>query len=115
MGIYETKCRYKLPVKTLQNSTYSNRWLVTFDKILAGLELAQKLFVPYYGILYLVDEPDPDLRGHMVEIGDARGSLAVDIQVRRSETRATVNGGLANRINAYILMDTAYQFRVEDV
>lgn len=105
VGVFESKCRH-LDLEQLRK--FDNTWLVTFDKVLAGLELSRKLHVPYYGLVYLLDEP----MGLMVQISDAKGSPIVKMEVAQTTTQRTVNGGTIQRANAYIDMSTAYTFPI---
>ena len=105
VGVFESKCR-KLTMAQLHK--FDNRWLVTFDKVLAGLSFSRKLQVPYYGLIYLLD----DGIGLMIQISDAKGSPIVNMEVAQTTTQRTVNGGTIQRANAYIDMSTAYQFPI---
>lgn len=105
VGVFESKCR-KLTLDQLRK--FDNKWLVTFEKVLAGLSFSRKLQVPYYGLVYLLDEPV----GLMVQISDAKGSPIVKMDIAQTTTQRTVNGGTIQRANAYIDMSTAYQFPI---
>lgn len=105
-GVFESKCR-KLTIEQLRK--FNNTWLVTFDKVLAGLQMSKQLYVPYYGLVYLLDEPC----GLMIQLSDAMGSPIVKMEVAQTTTRRSINGGLAQRANAYVDMSTAHMFPVE--
>ena len=85
---------------------FNNEWIITYDKIIRGAAIAKALQVPFCGILYLVDD---DI-SMLVKITDEIGELCVPIRVVRSKTQATCNGGSANRVNAYVNMDSARKF-----
>lgn len=103
-GVFESKCR-EMDLHTLRVN-YKNQWLITYDKILAGLDLSKQLYVPYYGLLYLLHEPIC----MMIQISDDRGNAIVDIAVRETITQRSINGGLAKRVNGFVDMSTAYTF-----
>ena len=105
VGVFESKCR---KLTRAQMRKFQDTWLVTFDKVLAGLHFSKLMRVPYYGLLYLTEEPI----GLMIQISDSSGSPVVKMQIARTETRRTVNGGLIERANAYIDLSTAYEFEV---
>lgn len=104
-GVFESKCR-NLTIEQLRK--FNNTWLVTFDKVLAGLQMSKQLYVPYYGLVYLLDEPC----GLMIQLSDAMGSPIVKMEVAQTTTRRSINGGLAHRANAYVDMSTAHMFPV---
>lgn len=101
-AVIETKCRYGL---TLEHFRYQfdSEWLVTWDKVKKGMELAKDLCTPFVGFLYLVDQKTLLVQ----QITDAKGMLIPEIKIRTSVTQATINGGSIARINAYIDMSKA--------
>ena len=106
-AIVETKCRYKLTLEKF-NTTYKCTWLVTWAKVQNAIFIASSLGVPCVGFLYLVDE-DILLSKR---ISEPDGMLAVDISLSATETKATINGGLAVRNNSYIDMRQAKVLRL---
>ncbi len=106
-GIAETKCRYDIPSVEHFAVDYDGLWLVTWDKITRNCALAEQLCVPFFGVLFLV-EPSVFLVKRIYE-GATREWVA-DIQVKRTKTQATINGGVAERANAYIDMNSARQY-----
>lgn len=98
-AVVETKCR-QMTLDTLTRS-FKNEWLVTAEKIADGMDVARALCVPYVGFLYLV----PDSLLLVVKIWD--GDFAVPIRWEETLTQATVNGGVARRVNAFIDMSGA--------
>lgn len=98
-AVVETKCR-NMSAETLRTS-FKSEWLVTKQKIDDGIEIAKGLCVPYVGFLYLV----PDKKLLFVRIWD--GEYKVNIRWAETATQATVNGGVANRLNAFIDMSGA--------
>jgi hypothetical protein len=105
-GVFESKCR---KLTRAQMRKFDDRWLVTFEKVLAGLRFSKLLMVPFYGLVYLTEEPV----GLMIQISDATGSPIVNMEVAQTTTQRTVNGGTIQRANAYIDLDTAFEFPVE--
>jgi hypothetical protein len=99
-AIVEIKCR-NMTEKQFRN-THQAEWLVTHDKILRCAAAAKIIGVPLSGWLYLV----PDKVLLMRRLADAEGNI-VDMRLDRTTTQATVNGGSATRVNAYIDMSKA--------
>lgn len=93
-GIVETKCRKA----TLEQMADWGSWLVTNVKIEHIRKMSSVLKVPGYGLLYLV--PDDALM--LWQITDDAGTYSFDFEVKRTKTRATVNGGVAFRKNAFL-------------
>jgi hypothetical protein len=78
--------------------TYHARWLLSYNKLTAAQRFSSVMHVPVLGLLYLV--PDDVLL--IVRLTHPDASLAVRFWFERTETKASVNGGLALRENAYI-------------
>jgi hypothetical protein len=108
IGLVETKCRYDLTLEQFR-SRFANEWLVTMDKIESSKALAAGLCVPLYGFLFLVSS------GVLLtkKIAGADGQYECKFRVDRTETQATVNGGRARRVNAFINMAGATEFPVQ--
>lgn len=98
-AVVETKCR-NMTLQTLSTS-FNNEWLVTGQKIEDGIQIAKGLCVPYIGFLYLV----PDRKLLVIKIWD--NGYSIPIRWDRTETQATVNGGMAMRVNAFLNISTA--------
>lgn len=82
VGSYEVKTRnYGL---TKLQTTYENRWMISWSKLQAALLITKELRIPFYGVLHLFDD-DSVL---MVEIFNRNASWAANHQV----TDKTVNG-----------------------
>lgn len=107
-GIYEVKCR-NMDHDKLKNA-YNNETLLTYDKLCAGVSVSEKLMVPFYCIVFLVDEPI----GLIIQITDLKGQIIAKTKLERTKTPASVNGGSAVRTNAYIDMSTAHPFPILD-
>ena len=82
VGSYEVKTRnYGL---TKLQTTFGNRWMISWSKLQAALLITKELRVPFFGVLHLFDD-DSVL---MVEIFNRSASWAANHQV----TEKTVNG-----------------------
>jgi hypothetical protein len=84
-GVFESKCRH-LTVDQLED--YGS-WLISFEKIEKGRLLSKLLQVPYYGLLYLVDD-------NVImywEITDDDGNYVFKFETETRETQYCVNGG----------------------
>ena len=92
----EVKCR-NMTVDQLRGE-YNNRWLVTADKIDRGVAICKGLGIDFRGFLYLV----PNKMLLIVPIWSYEKGYVADIEYEQTQTQATVNGGLAMRLNAYI-------------
>jgi hypothetical protein len=96
-SVVETKCRYDMTLEKFAE-VYGRKWLVTFDKILRGIKVAEALRVPFGGFLYIV--PSRALLTQCIWKPDT--GFDVDLEVRKTTTQATVNGGMATRDNAFL-------------
>jgi hypothetical protein len=101
IGVAEAKCR-KMTLDTFRGP-FKSEWLVTAEKVRGGAAIAKALGVPLWGFCYLV--PSRILLTQRL-FDPASGWLA-RIEERRTKTQATVNGGTAWRLNAYIDMRSA--------
>lgn len=101
----EAKCR-DMSMRDLFGK-FGGTWLITHQKIKDLAEAARLYGVPGTGLLYLV----PDKLVLAVKICDERGRFLHDLDVKRTATQATVNGGIAYRDNAFIPMINAAEFR----
>lgn len=82
VGSYEVKTRnYGL---TKLQTTYGNRWVISWSKLQAALEVSKHTKLPFFGILHL----HSDNSVLMVEIFNRNASWAANHQV----TDKTVNG-----------------------
>ncbi len=92
----EVKCR-NMTIGDLKDK-YSNRWLITADKIDRGVSVCKSLGVDFRGFLYLV----PDDMLLIVPIWSYEKGYVADIEYEQTKTQASVNGGTAFRLNAYV-------------
>ena len=105
-GVVETKCR-ELSFAQFDN-LFDQTWLVTLDKIMTAKSVAEGLQVPLLGFLYLV----PDYTLLWRKLWCPENGWVTPFTVKKTETRATVNGGKALRDNAFIDMRNCDQLRM---
>lgn len=102
----EAKCRYGIDLDGFR-ATFNNEWLVTMRKVATAWNICGALCIPLVGFLYLVD-------GRVLltkKIVDAAGDFCSGFRCERTETQATVNGGKAERANAFISMEGCREYR----
>lgn len=92
----EVKCRNMTAEKLKRD--FDNRWLITNDKLDRGIAVCRSLGVDFRGFLYLV----PDKALLIVPIWTVKDGMVADVIIEQTETQATVNGGTALRLNAYV-------------
>lgn len=102
IGVVETKCRVSMSLREFDEE-YESMWLVTFDKILRGIDVSNALQVPLVGFLYFPH----DITLLVKNIYCPRNGLQTPMEVRNTKTQRTVNGGTIMRDNAYIDMSKA--------
>lgn len=105
-GVAEMKCRTVTAGDFFR--TFKGEWLITLDKVMDCIARASQLNVPFVGFLYLV--PSKTLLFQTLWRPEDDG-IAVPYRVEQTETQATVNGGKAVRMNAYIDMSNAKLLR----
>jgi hypothetical protein len=106
-GVIETKCRYDVDLNGFMTA-YSGDWLVTFDKILRGKQIADALCIKLIGFLYIVQSETLLIQ----TIADC-GLYVPDIRIMTTQTQATINGRTAVRSNAFIDMKSAKQIKMK--
>lgn len=92
----EVKCR-NMTASDLKNK-HDNKWLVTADKLDRGVSVCKRIGIDYRGLLYLV----PDNMLLIVPIFSYKNGWLVEPEYDITKTQATVNGGIAERLNAYV-------------
>jgi hypothetical protein len=104
-AVFETKAR----TTTLnQLKEWNNEWLVTYDKVVNGAKLARQLRVPFIGFVYLINEPI----GVSIKIADKFGCFLQKTRLEKTKTQATINGGEAFRVNAFISLENCTTFPI---
>lgn len=101
-AVVEQKSRYDVSYDEFVER-YNNQWLITFEKIVKARDIANSLCVPLVGLLYIVRDGVCLTQSLWSQ---SRGWI-VDIDIRKTHTQATVNGGKALRDNAYVDMSKA--------
>ena len=101
VGVIETKCRYDVNLHEFKER-YSYEWLVTFDKILKGKQIADALCIKLIGFLYIVQS-----KTLLVQTIADEGLYVPSIKILTTQTQATINGKTAVRSNAFIDMSNA--------
>jgi hypothetical protein len=92
----EVKCR-NMTVDVL-DTKYKYQWLVTADKLDRGVSVCERLGTDFRGFLYLV----PDKMLFIVPIFSYKDGWLIEPEYEMTKTQATVNGGHAERLNAYV-------------
>jgi len=104
-GIFESKCR---KANVSQMHRWGDEWILTYQKLLDGAEISRRLCTPFYGIVYLLDEP----LGIIIQLTDHEGKILPKVRVEETATQATINGGTAVRANAYIDISECMTFPI---
>ena len=99
MAVFESKCRNA----TIEDFNKWGSWLVTYKKIDSLAWMSNKLCIPALGFLYSI----PDDVILMWHITDSQGNYKFEFRVEKTITQATINGGKAERENAYLPIDKA--------
>jgi len=97
--VYEMKCRDT----TLDQLYKWGSYLISYNKIQVGAMVSTYLQVPFVVLVYTTQ----DKRLLSFRITDEKGKLKALMEVHETQTQATINGGKARRLNAYITMDAA--------
>lgn len=106
VGIYESKCRFFN--KAALHYQFNDEYLIGNDKIVSGLKMSKDFYVPFYALIYLVYEPVIFIH----QISDDSGNAIVEMEVKKTKTQASMNGGVAYRENAFIPIKSALEFPV---
>jgi hypothetical protein len=111
VGIAEIKCRKSAGGQPI-NRQYlidNGGYLITYTKLKYGAMVSGIHMVPFFVIVSLIDE------GVILvwQITNKSGDFVEEIVHRVSYTRKTVNGGDANRTNAFLQMDSKYLTVIE--
>lgn len=110
-GLFEVKSRPNVTTETLKKS-FGNEWIVTFEKVLDGMQMSRHLRVPFFGVMYL-PEIDTAL---LVKITNSEGDIVVPCRIDRTFTQATCNtksGKKVVRTNAYVSMKSAKEISIK--
>lgn len=85
---------------------WGDTYLITYEKLYKGKELAAGLALPLVLVVYL----RPDEMVHVWKVSTPDGRWAVPYDARETTTRATVNGGTATRLNAFLPFTASSSF-----
>lgn len=103
VALFETKCRYDM---TYEELLTRGSWLITEEKIKKCKTLSILLQIPFYGFLYLLPKSNPDEKILLCwKITNEKGKYLFDFEVRNEQTQRSINGGQADRYNAYLPID----------
>jgi hypothetical protein len=105
-AVIEGKCRYGITLDDFR-TTFGNSWLVTMDKLVRGAAVARSLRVPFVGFLYIAADGVLLTR----RLADEDGTFAAPFECRRTTTQKSINGGVADRANAFIDMTDCREYR----
>lgn len=97
----EVKCR-NMTFSDLKHR-FNMKWLITADKLERGVKICQHLGTDFRGFLYLV----PDRMLLIVPIYSFALGWLTDPEYEYTTTQATINGGEAKRLNAYVDVSNA--------
>jgi hypothetical protein len=87
---------------------YDWEMMITHAKVKAGRMMGKMLCCPFVIILYLV----PDEIMLVQQVSDKYGDLVVGMEVRKTMSQETINGGKILRENAFINMKAAKEYKV---
>lgn len=103
-GIAEIKSRATAGGQMLTINYLKNNggYLITNEKLSVGQQASFMLGIPYFVIVNLIYEN----KLLVWKITDDKGNFLDQFPRKRTKTRATVNGGEANRLNAFLQMNS---------
>ncbi len=96
---------------TVEQANQFKTWIVTADKLDACIDTARNLNAKLITICYC----QPSRAFYMWNIIDENGDIVVDVERRRTKTQKTVNGGEAERLNAFIPFLQAKLYYMDDL
>ena len=112
VGMCEIKTRLSandtpLTIKYLKDN---GGYLITYEKISTGVEASCMLSIPFFLIVRLMHE-------NVIliwKLCDENGVYEFDFEKRVSRTKDTCNGGIANRLNAYLPVEKSTIIKVTE-
>jgi hypothetical protein len=87
---------------------HKGTWLISNHKITDNIPIARGLGVPFIGAMHIVQS-----RTVLLKTIWEQGKIANGIDVRKTETQATINGGRKIIPNAFIPMHNAIKIRYD--
>ena len=103
-AIVEIKCRDNVTREEFRDK-FKNEWLVTYEKIAKGIELARQFQTSFVGFLYLVK----DKTLIVITIWSPKNGIS-HMTIEHTKTQQTVNGGIIYRDNAYIKLTSCKEY-----
>jgi len=104
VALYEVKSRNISSEELFGN--FNGEWLISYDKIHELYNITKHLRVSFVGILYCIKD-DVSLAA---TFWDGSGAMKIKWRVEQTKTRKTVNGGEAERPNAFFDMTRAIKY-----
>jgi len=103
-GIAEIKSRATAAgqMLTIEYLKRNGGYLITNEKLSVGQQASFMLNIPYFVIVNLIYEN----KLLVWKVTDDKGNFLDDFPRKRTKTKATVNGGHANRLNAFLQMSS---------
>lgn len=98
-GVFESKCR---DISSSQMEQWGT-WLITNEKVEELALLSKMLCVPFFGFLYCIKDDVV----FVFEITNSKGMYNFKFDVKKTITQETINGGQAERLNAFLPMSEA--------
>lgn len=109
IAVVAMRCCAKYDLATFRSNRFGNKLLISFHKLLKGVDAARINCVPFTVMVYF-----PTDRVLLCQrVWEPEAGFKVGFRVEKTKTQATVNGGEAIRDNAYIDMDSAAELRGE--
>ena len=107
IAVVAMRCCAKYDLETFRSSRFGTSLLISFHKLLKGVDAARINCVPFTVMVYF-----PTDRALLCQrVWEPEYGFKVGFRVEKTKTQATVNGGEAIRDNAYIDMDGAIELR----
>lgn len=102
-GIAEIKSRRMAGSSVLTTDYIKSNggYLITNEKLVYGRDVSEKMRVPFYIIVNLLEQK----RILIWQVTSSEGDYEFSFDTKSTETRATCNGGIAVRKNSYLPFD----------
>jgi hypothetical protein len=106
-GVGEIKCREMAGSVPLTREYLKKGYLITYEKLVNGAKVSESLRTPFYIIVNLLSE-----RVILIwRVTDDRGEFVFEFDTRESRTQKTCNGGVSNRLNAFLPIQYANEIQ----
>lgn len=107
-GVAEIKCREMAGNVPITREYLKNGYLISYDKLTYGASASELFGIPYFVIVNLIPE-----KYILIWKLAEDGNFLFEFPVRESQTKRSCNGGVATRLNAYLPIERAYEFKYE--